>query len=285
MKTIDTGDGVRLAPQVDDRHRSSRFVGFTGTPIAPEMVIDGVMQAGQVVLTGPRGCGKSTIAITLAMLAAHLCRTDHPLRPTLRRNVVYIAEDVQQAMMTATALARRWGVAIDDVRERIKFVKAERIAADYIADACDEFLALGVENVSKVTGKRFTARPLVILDTRNATIAVEDENANAEASEALATLRARFDVPTLLIAHPAKGNAGTTRGAGAWEADAQQVIYVSVDATTRARTVHLSADAERDAKRRFETDIDYLKVDSDVVTFEALIRSTNWSRCASASPT
>ncbi len=82
-------------------------------------------------------------------------------------------------------------------------------------------------------------------------------------------LRERFDVPTLLIAHPAKGNAGSTRGAGAWEADAHQVIYV-VDAKTRARTVHLAADAERDAKRRFETDTDYLKVDSDVVIFEAI---------------
>ena len=172
--------------QRDRRHPFLRFLPIGDTPVAPEMVVDGVMQAGQVVLTGPRGCGKSTIAIQMAMLAAHLCRPDHPLRPKLRRNVVYIAEDVQQAMLTATAIARRLGpkagFTLDDVRERIRFVQAARLGVVEITGAVAGVLDLTVENVSAVTGKRFAARPLVILDTRNATIAIEDENANAEAS-------------------------------------------------------------------------------------------------------
>lgn len=255
-------------------HPFLRFLEIDEAPLAPEMVLDGVMQAGQVVLTGPRGCGKSTIAVTIAMLASHLCRRGHLLRPKLRRRVIYVAEDPMQAMMTTKAMTLRHGGAagytLADVRDRIKFVRAARLDAETIADAADGVLDLSIDNVSASTGYRFSARPLVILDTRNATIEVREENDNAEASEILAVLRARFDVPILLIAHPAKSNAGSTRGAGAWESDALQVIYVSVDEASRVRTVHLEADFERDAKRRFESVINHLHVISEVVTFEAL---------------
>ena len=80
----------------------------------------------------------------------------------------------------------------------------------------------------------------------------------------------RFVPCVLVISHPPKGNAKTTRGASAWEADAQQVVYLSLDAATRVRTVHLARDADREAKRRFESPIESLVVSSDVVTFEAI---------------
>lgn len=255
-------------------HPWLRFLPFADDEVlrAPEMVLDDVMCALQIVLTGDRGAGKSTVAITMAMLVAHLCPRDHPLRPKLRRNVVFISEDPGQAQWIMRALTRRWGAAVpfylDDVRERIKFVQATRLHASELEGLAEELCALAVENVGS-DGTTFMALPLVILDTRNACISVSEENDNAEASAALGLLREHVPVPTLLIAHPAKGNVRTTRGAGAWEADVQQVIYLSLDPTSRVRTVHLAPDAERDAKRRFESDIHSLVISSDVVTFES----------------
>lgn len=260
----------------NEPHPWLRFLAFddSATLRAPEFVLDDVMAAGQVVLTGDRGAGKSTLGASFAMLAAHLCARDHPLRPTLRRNVIYIAEDPAQVQWIIRAKLRREGEArggfyAADVRERIKFVRAVALHADTLDGIAAQLDPLRVTNHAQ-SGATFDAMPLVILDTRSACVAVADENDNAEASAALQYLRRFVPVPTMLISHPPKGNKGTTRGAGAWEADAHQVIYLSLDPETRVRTVHLAADRDREAKRRFESAIDSLLVSSDVVTFEAL---------------
>lgn len=252
-----------------------RFLPFDDSAVmrAPEMILDGVMGTGSVVLTGDRGAGKPTLGATIAMLVTHLCPLDHPLRPSLRRNVIYVCEDPAQIQLIVRALLRRWGRAgrftSAEISERIKFVAATPRQAATLEQFGDTVRAMTVRNVTPRDAPPFDAEPLVILDTRSACIAVDDESANAEASAAMAYLRS-FVRSVLMISHPPKGNAKTTRGASAWEADAQQVIYLSLDATTRVRTVHLAPDAEREAKRRFESPIESLVVASDVVTFEAL---------------
>jgi hypothetical protein len=74
--------------------------------------------------------------------------------------------------------------------------------------------------------------PLVVLDTKSAVLALENENDNSEASLMMAALKQGFDrLPVWLIGHLAKASANntdalTSRGAGAIECDANQTLFL-----------------------------------------------------------
>jgi nucleoside-triphosphatase THEP1 len=76
--------------------------------------------------------------------------------------------------------------------------------------------------------------PLVVIDTKSAVLDLEDENSNSEASKAMAALKQGFEgLPVWIIGHVAKTTIGRTdlaalsmRGASAYEADANQVLYL-----------------------------------------------------------
>ena len=91
--------------------------------------------------------------------------------------------------------------------------------------------------------------PLVLLDTQAATIALENENDNSEASAAVAMLKQHFEgLPVWLVAHVAKANINRTeamaaRGASAWEADANATAFLIKEGEERWLML---------GKRRFE---------------------------------
>jgi len=74
--------------------------------------------------------------------------------------------------------------------------------------------------------------PLVVLDTKSAVLAIENENDNSEASSMMAALKQGFDrLPVWLIGHLAKAilnntDGLTSRGAGAIEGDANQTLFL-----------------------------------------------------------
>lgn len=220
------------------QHPLSLFVDLSEEPKAPRWVIPGFIGHGVTVIAGARGAGKTTTLLPLAMQAAGMATGAIDLAPLHWRHVVYIVEDLEQAQRIVSGLVRYGNLGIDfaTVRERLHIVEARRLPPGYVAQ------------VGKLYREQFTRKaqgvdvlPLVVIDTMAATLELESENDNAEASRAMAALKQGFDgLPVWLIGHVAKANLQrsdaeslTARGAGAFESDANQVLYLVQDGDAR----------------------------------------------------
>jgi hypothetical protein len=110
--------------------------------------------------------------------------------------------------------------------------------------------------------------PLVVLDTKSAVLAVDDENDNSEASAMMAALKQGFDgLPVWLIGHVAKASFGrdavsnlSSRGASAVEADANQTLYLVKEGDQRCLV---------QGKTRFESRWSELAITSFTATTSA----------------
>lgn len=212
-----------------------------------EFVIDGVIAEGPVILPADRGLGKTTAIVSLACKVTHLCPENDPLRPTIRRNVVYLTEDPKQVQRILYAMGRdnQFGLEgdtfegrLEEAFTRIKIVPTARLSPEVIVQVAGEYhKTLTVPN--ERNGVRYDAPPWVIFDTTSASIDLEEENSNSEISKAVALMKREFylkrEIPFLLVAHTAKAmkhaevSKLSARGGGAWEADVYQVIYMSTD--------------------------------------------------------
>jgi len=216
-------------------HPLALFVEFDATPKAPRWVIPGFIGHGVVIVAGAHGVGKTTCLLPLAMVAAGLHAPGDPLAPRAWRHVVYIVEDIEQArrILAGITSPRGPGLDIGTVRERLHMVEARRLEPAYAV------------SVGKVYREQFTRTvagvevlPLVVVDTKAAVLVMEDENSNAESSAVMAAFKQGFEgLPTWLVGHVAKANmtradaAGLSlRGGSAFEADANQVLYLVKEA-------------------------------------------------------
>jgi hypothetical protein len=121
---------------------------------------------------------------------------------------------------------------------------------------------LATVNRNDVTGMEFKAEAVVVFDTRSAIIELDDENSNAEASAAIATFRQGMPSnPLIVVGHIGKALKRadvkdlSSRGAGAWEADVQQVLYLVNDEGTRWLDV-------ANPKHRFVAQVDGIEFDA-----------------------
>jgi hypothetical protein len=103
-----------------------------------------------------------------------------------------------------------------------------------VAQVASLYSELAVDNFNKDTGFVYRTNPVVVIDTINATIDLKNESDNSEVGKAMATLKQRFKgIPMIAVGHIAKALKRadvadfSSRGAGAWEADANQVIYLT----------------------------------------------------------
>ena len=239
--------------------------GYDGS--GTEFVIDGVIAEGPVLLAADRGAGKTTAILPMVTRVTHLCAPDDPLRPTIRRNVIYVSEDPKQverilfSMNQANQLGMVGGSSEDRmavVFDRIKVVSAFRLDAVEIAAAADKFATMTVRN--EINGVIYHAPPWVIFDTASASFDLDKENDNSEVSRTVGMLKGSFyqdrEIPFLIVAHTAKALKHaevadmSARGAGAWEADVFQVVYLSSD-DAGYRYLEIGAP---NAKRRFFPD-------------------------------
>jgi hypothetical protein len=230
--TIDSETG-EILPKV---HPLARFVEIDGATKPPRWVIPGFIGHGVVVIAGAHGVGKTTALLPLALTAAGLHGGD--LTPAQWRHVVYVTEDVEQAKRIVLGVTQHsgLGVDLDAVRERLHIVDAVRLDPAFVA------------TVGKTYREQFTrlvdgveVLPLVVLDTKSAVLAVDNENDNSEASAMMAALKQGFDgLPVWLVGHVAKPNLGrtdvtglTSRGASAIEGDANQTMFLVREGESR----------------------------------------------------
>jgi len=118
------------------------------------------------------------------------------------------------------------------------------------------------------------AVPWPVFDTSSSTIDLENESDNSVVGRALAVLKQRFQgMPMGIVGHISKALKRadvadfSARGAGAWEADANQVIYlIKEDDGTRWMEI-------KDAKHRFVSKVDGIKFEAvvnKIKTFDML---------------
>ena len=215
-------------------HPLAKVLPMGGTPAAPDWIIPGVVEAGVITIAGARGAGKTTAVYPLACAAAGIHEPGYSLAPKSGRwrHVLYVSEHPAQLQRIAMGLAHHLGITVEEIGQRVHLVEAVRMAASYLVEVGQHYREQFTRRVDGVE-----LLPLVVLDTQAATIALENENDNAEASAAIAALKQRFEgLPVWIIAHVAKGDLNrrnahelTARGAGAIESDAVGCLYLVKD--------------------------------------------------------
>lgn len=223
--------GLDEASTVPTVHPLARYVDLDAEPMAPRFVIPGFIGYGLVIFAGTHGVGKTTALLPLAMVAAGLHGNGDPLAPKHWRHVVYITEDPEQARRILTGIVKFGGLGLDmgTVRERLHIVEARRLEPSYVAEVATTYREQFARSVDGVE-----VPPLVVMDTKSAVFSIEEENDNSEASAIVAMLKQAFEsLPVWLVGHVAKANmsrgdvAGLSlRGAGAFEGDANQTLYL-----------------------------------------------------------
>lgn len=227
----DATEPPKPAPKV---HPLARFVDIDGTAKPPRWVIPGFIGHGVTVIAGAHGVGKTTALLPLALTAAGLHGDE--LMPRQWRHVVYVTEDVEQArrILAGIVLHSNLGINLESVRERVHIVEAVRLDPAFVAQVGTTYREQFTRTVEGVE-----VLPLVVLDTKSAVLALDNENDNAEASSMMAALKQGFDgLPIWLIGHVAKANltrndALTSRGASAIEGDANQTMFLIREGESR----------------------------------------------------
>ncbi len=262
-----------------ESHHLTRFVDIGQQPEPPAWILPGFIAEGVVMIAGGHGVGKTTTLLPLALAAAGVHPPQYELAPEHWRHVVYITEDVAQAGRIVAGYGEHldWpgGRGVPDrIKERLHVVEARRAGAGYVALAGAYYREHFTRTVTATgtDGRQYTAEllPLVAIDTLAATIHLENENDNSEASAAIAALKQQFaGLPVWIIGHTAKANLGrsdaiTARGASAFEADANQVLYL-VNEDKKGRWLMRG-------KTRFEAKWPELEIHSDSRTITAVNR-------------
>lgn len=260
---LDAARAPEPAPE-DEAHPLARFVALGGELRPPGWVVPGFIAEGLAVVAGSSGVGKSTALVPLACVAAGLHAPGDALAPRHWRHVVYVSEDTEQVRRILAGLVQDLNLSPELVRERFRLVEAVRLPPERVAEAGAEYRRRFARRVGEVE-----LLPLVVLDTKSAVLALEDENSNAEASRAVAALKQNFEgLPVWLVAHLAKANLGrsdaaalTARGAGALGDDAHQTLFLVAEGEQRFLV---------NGKRRFEARWPELLIESRWRTLQAL---------------
>ncbi|MDA9836520.1 hypothetical protein N9C20_02145 [Luminiphilus sp.] len=236
-----------------NKHPWSEQIKFADAPVeAPEFVIDNVISAGAVAIAGFRGVGKTSCLIPLILNAAHLVKQSQ-VSATICRQIFYITEDPRQVMTIIAGMYKAGEITCDTEHFNRMFhiVDAKRISPTDIASFVDELHQFKQPN-KRIDGSIFNAWPVTVLDTTNASINLDNINDNAEVSAAISAIRSGFkSLPIIFVGHvpKAKGtsaNSASFMGAGAWENDTQQTLYLWMEGEKRLLSM---------GKRRFECEV------------------------------
>jgi len=217
-----------------EHHPLAHFVDVDGEVRPPRWVVPGVVPEGLTLISGAPGVGKTSALLPLTLTVAGLHGGE--LRPRQWRHVVYVSEDTEQAKRILAGITNFSGLNIDreDLRERFHLVEAVRLSPEKVASVGKTYREKFTRDVGGVL-----VPPLVVLDTKSAVLAVQNENDNAEQGAMIATLKQGFDgLPVWLVGHvakspPTRSEALSSRGAGALDGDANHTMFLVKDGLKR----------------------------------------------------
>lgn len=230
-----------------------------------EFVIDGFHATGITIVAGASGIGKTSLLVPLYAHAAHLCPDNSELKPLIRRKVVYVSEDPEQVKRILIGMRTKGGInrTQKEFGEWFILKRAVRLDPVDIANTINNYRDRYGYTTENQFGEPYFVSPLIVLDTSNATINLENENDNSEVGQAVAKLKGAVGdhTPLVIVAHVAKALTRADikqidpRGAGAWVGDVRAVQFVFQEKAENERYLALG-------KRRFEADFTEIAFES-----------------------
>jgi hypothetical protein len=208
-----------------------------------------------MVLAGQPGIGKTTAVISLCMVMAGLQAKDCQLTATKKRKTIIVTEDSDQVERTLTGYARHYGISAASLSDWFVIIDAKRSNVKDLLMLAHNVIKHTIDNV----------RPLLVLDTANATMDIDNENDNSEVGAYIAALKQtiyiQLDTPVCIITHTNKtisksDSDATARGASAFTGDATLTGILFED-ETKTRYLRL-------VKTRYQPNFREIKFNSDV---------------------
>jgi hypothetical protein len=208
-----------------------------------------------MVLAGQPGIGKTTAVISLCMVMAGLQAKDCELTATKKRKTIIVTEDSDQVERTLTGYSRHYGISASELANWFVIIDAKRSQVKDLLMLAHNVIHHTIDNV----------RPLLVLDTANATMDIDNENDNSEVGSFIAALKQtiyiQLDTPVCIITHTNKtiskaDSDATARGASAFTGDAT-LTGVLFEDETKTRYMRL-------VKTRYQPNFREIKFQSDV---------------------
>jgi hypothetical protein len=208
-----------------------------------------------MVLAGQPGIGKTTAVISLCMVMAGLKAKDCELTATKKRKTIIVTEDSDQVERTLTGYSRHYGISAESLSQWFVIIDAKRSNVKDLLMLAHNVIHHTIDNV----------RPLLVLDTANATMDIDNENDNSEVGAYIAALKQtiyiQLDTPVCIITHTNKtisksDSDATARGASAFTGDATLTGILFED-ETKTRYMRL-------VKTRYQPNFREIKFQSDI---------------------
>jgi energy-coupling factor transporter ATP-binding protein EcfA2 len=240
------------------------------TNIKPvEYVVDGFFSNKMTLIAGAPGSGKSTALVSLTAIVAGIVITDD-IKVELQRKIFYVTEDAEQIERILFGL-RHQGLTTwtqGQIAESFVIINARRRPHAEIAS-----MVQAARHTGKTQHKSgYEVEPLIVLDTSNATIDLDNENDNSEAGKAIAAIKETLGNACLwIVGHTAKAinradlKSLSFRGASAFEGDANATSYLFTDESAGKNVRFLAL-----GKRRFTAEFDEIRIDVTTGSMEAV---------------
>lgn len=223
-----------------------------------DYLIEGFMAHSFFVLAGQPGVGKTTAILSMSMVMAGFNMEGCEIYAKTKRKTIIVTEDSEQIIRTLFAYSKHfklnnlndWFVVIDARRSNVK-----------------DLLRLA-HNIEKHTINNI--RPLLVLDTANATMDIDDENNNSEVGSFIAAIKQTIFIqqkaPVCILTHLNKAvsrqeSDAMARGASAFTGDATLTGVLFLDEDNQ-RYLKLT-------KTRYEPVFREIKFDS--ITFPEIV--------------
>ena len=223
-----------------------------------DYLIEGFIAHSFFILAGQPGVGKTTAVISLCMVMAGFKVDNCEIHSKIRRKSIIVTEDSDQIIRTLFAYSKHYG--IQNLNDWFVVIDARRSNAK-------DLLRLA-HNIERHTVNGI--RPLLVLDTANATMDIDNENDNSEVGAYIAAIKQTIFIqqraPVFILTHANKtisrqDSDAMARGASAFTGDATLTGVLFMDEDNQ-RYLKLT-------KTRYEPKFREIKFDS--ITFPELV--------------
>lgn len=204
-----------------------------------EFIVDGFLSTGVTLIAGSPGVGKTTALVSMACIVAGLMTAHEAdgIKATLPRRVYYVTEDAPQVARILYGMKANGMICGTDaeIKDWFRIVNAVRRSSEEIAMMIEAMRNEGtVESPEEL--RCYKCEPLTVLDTSNATLDLDNENDNSQASRAIAAIKEALGNASIwIVGHTSKSLKRADlkdlsfRGAGAFEGDCHAVSYIFQD--------------------------------------------------------
>jgi hypothetical protein len=223
-----------------------------------DYLIEGFMAHSFFILAGQPGVGKTTAVLSMCMVMAGFKVDNCEIHSKTRRKSIIVTEDSDQIIRTLFAYSKHYG--IKNLNDWFVVIDARR-------SNVKDLLRLA-HNIERHTVNGI--KPLLVLDTANATMDIDNENDNSEVGAYIAAIKQTIFVqqkaPVCILTHTNKtisrqDSDAMARGASAFTGDATLTGVLFMDEDNQ-RYLKLT-------KTRYEPVFREIKFDS--ITFPEIV--------------